>query len=147
VSWAQTTPEVAADTHYLTTAGGVSLIATCGGTAAQPTVTLALTGLTQGVSYTATEVSNQTGTAVTTLAHGAAVPEQTVGATAGQITKVFDSETTTTGTEDRVSDLVTVVAQADDGTEFTASLDAELADSTAAASGPACTLGGTVAAA
>jgi hypothetical protein len=140
INFSQTTVEAAAVTHFLTTAGGVSLIASCQGTAATPSLVLSLTGLTVPLSYTATEVSNSTLATVTTLTHGATVAEQAAGATPATVTKVFDTETTARAS----SDLITLAVAVPDGTEVTATLDAEV---NTVPGGPACTVGGTVAAA
>jgi pilus assembly protein FimV len=140
VNFSQTGVEAAAITHYLFTAGGVSVIASCQGTAGTPKLVLSLTGLTVPVSYTATKVSNASGSAVTTLTHGNSVAEQAAGATPTTVTPVFDTETTSTAS----SDLITLAAAAPDGTQVTATLDAEVNSVTG---GPACTVGGTVAAA
>jgi hypothetical protein len=140
INFSQTTTEAAAVTHFLSTAGGVSLIASCQGIAATPSLVLSLTGLTVPLSYTATEVSNSTLATVTTLTHGATVAEQSAGTTPATVTKVFDTETTSTAS----SDLITLAVAVPDGTEVTATLDAEV---NTVAGGPACTVGGTVASA
>jgi hypothetical protein len=145
VNFNQTTVESAgptppAVTHLVAAAGPVNLIAGCQGTATTPSLVLSMTGLADGLTYTATEVSNASGSMVTTLAHGAAVGEQTSGATAGQITKVFDTESTSTSS----SDVITLVIQASDGTQVTGILDAEVSSSTSSPQGPACTLSGTL---
>jgi hypothetical protein len=119
-------------THYLGTAGPVSLIASCLGTATAPMLVLSVAGGTETLSYTATETSIDTG--------GSPVVAEVHDSTAALATKAFDTETTSGNR----SDLITIVIAAQDGTQIIGTLDAEL---NTAADTPACTVGGTLSAA
>jgi collagen type I alpha len=123
-------------THYLGSAGPVSLIATCGGTTAIPSVILTFVGGTQSLSYTDTDVaSNEGGAAAVTLAHGT-VASLGTGTLPADVT-----DGTTNATR---SDVITLIVTAQDGTPVTATLDVEV---NATPGDTACAVNGTLAAA
>jgi hypothetical protein len=133
INFTQTAVEAASVTHYLGSAGPVSLIASCQGVAATSAeLVLELTGGTEALSYTGTDVgldpNTATGIGTTTVIHGSTT------ALATPTTIATDTST------DASSDVVTLVVAAADGTQVTATLDIELDGTTA----PACTVGGTM---
>jgi hypothetical protein len=146
VNFTQNNVEATSVSHFLGQAGPISFNASCQGTGTPPTspptkLVLSVTGGTQTLSYTASSVSNATGATVASLTHGVGLAVSTPGATASQMTPAFDSESTTTSG----SAIVTIVVEAEDGTQVTGTFDVEI--STAGGDTPACIVGGTIAAA
>jgi hypothetical protein len=137
VNFTQSTLEAATVSHYIGTAGPVTFLASCQGTANTKLV-LSLTGLAQTVSYTETNTSNATGATVTTLSHGTVLSEQSPGSVAST---PFDTETTSGSPS---SDIATIVVAAPDGTQVTGTFDVEL---NIPGTSPACSVGGTIASA
>jgi hypothetical protein len=134
INLSQITPEASTVTHALATASPVTLIASCQATS--PTVTtlvLSVTGGTQPLDYTATEVAsdNSATPPVVTLDHGTTVALQT---------KAFSTQ----ATSDNFNDLVTVVVAAGNGKQITGTFDTEII---AAPGTPSCTVHGTIASA
>jgi hypothetical protein len=123
-------------THYLGSAGPVSLIATCGGTTLIPSLTITFVGGTQSLSYTDTDIaSNEGGAPAVVLSHGT-VASLATGTLPADVTD---------GTVDATrSDVITLIVTAQNGTAVTATLDVEV---NATAGDTACTVNGTLAAA
>lgn len=133
INFNQVTPEATTVTHALATAGPVTLIASCQGTALTTTsLVLSLTGGTDPLSFTATDVSSDNGAVVVVaVEHGTTV---SLGTTALPTDTTVDSR----------SDVVTIVVSAASGKEVTGTLDVELS---VAADTSACTVNGTLASA
>jgi hypothetical protein len=124
-------------THYLGTAGPVSLVATCAGTTAAPSLTLTLSAATESLTYTATDVQSNNGAAATVaLSHGSAVSLGSVSLPADVANALI--------TNDTLSDVITIVVGAQDGTQVTSTLDVEV---NATPGDTACSVNGTLAAA
>jgi hypothetical protein len=123
-------------THYLGSAGPVSLIATCGGTTLIPSLTITFVGGTQSLSYTDTDIaSNEGGAPDVVLSHGT-VASLATGTLPADVTD---------GTVDATrSDVITLIVTAQNGAAVTATLDVEV---NATAGDTACTVNGTLAAA
>jgi hypothetical protein len=123
-------------THYLGSAGPVSLIATCGGTTLIPSLTITFVGGTQSLSYTDTDIaSNEGGAPAVVLSHGT-VASLATGTLPADVTD---------GTVDATrSDVITLIVTAQNGAAVTATLDVEV---NATAGDTACTVNGTLAAA
>jgi hypothetical protein len=123
-------------THYLGTAGPVSLVATCAGTTAAPSLTLTLSAATESLTYTATDVkSNDGATPTVALYHGSAISL----ASASLPADVADGTP-----DDTMSDVITIVVGAQDGTQVTSTVDVEV---NATPGDTACSVNGTIAAA
>jgi hypothetical protein len=132
VNFTQTLPETSA-THALATAGPVTLIAACNGTAGATTsLTLTVTGGTDVLSFTASDVASDNGvTLPATITSGATV---SLGSAALPVISTTDSR----------SDVVSIVVSSASGSEVSGTLAVTTSTS---ASAPACTVNGTLAAA
>ncbi len=133
VNFSQVTPEASSVSHALATAGPVTLLASCQGTALSTTsLVLSVNGGTDPLSFTANGVSRDNGAGpVVAVDHGTTVSLQTTALP-------------TITTPDSLSDVITIVIGATSGAEVTGTLDVELST---AADTPVCTVDGTLAAA
>jgi hypothetical protein len=123
-------------THYLGSAGPVSLIATCAGTTSQPTLLLTVGAGTQSFSFTDTDVaSNDAGPPTVLLSHGAA------GSLASAALPVDTTDGTVNDTE---SDVITLIVATQDGSQVTGTLDVEI---NATPGDTACSVNGSLSAA
>lgn len=133
INFSQTLPEVSA-THALATAGPVTLIAACSGTATPSTsLVLSVTGGTDVLNFTASDVSSDNGASPATAAIES-------GATVSLGTTALPAITTT----DSRTDVVSIVVSSASGSEVTGTLTVTVSTS---ASAPACTVSGTLSAA
>jgi hypothetical protein len=143
INFSQVSPEATTVSHALATAGSVTLLASCNGTTVSPAATslvLSVTGGTVPVTFSASVVSSDN---VTTPATVAVVVDH--GSTASLGSAALPAEAIAASvTPDTRSDVVTIVVNAGNGKEITGTLDVELSTVT---DSPACTIGGTIAAA
>jgi hypothetical protein len=143
INFSQVTPEATSVTHALATAGPITLLASCNGTTTSPAATslvLSMTGGTVPLTFSASVISSDNVTSPATVAevvdHGSTVSLGSVSLPAEAIAASV--------TPDTRSDIVTVVVNAGNGKEITGTLDVELSTATGS---PACSIGGTLAAA
>jgi hypothetical protein len=123
-------------THYLGSAGPVSLIATCAGTTAQPTLLLTVSAGVQSFTFTDTDVaSNDVAAPTVLLSHGGA---------ASLASSALPVDTTDGTTNDTESDVITLVVATQNGSQVTGTLDVEI---NATPGDTACSVNGTLAAA
>jgi hypothetical protein len=142
VNFSQVTTEATTVLHALATAGPVTLSASCNAEAAvvsppspaTDSLTLSVTGSTQPLTFTASDVS--TDSTSTPVVQSAVVSGSTVSL--GSATVVTDT------TPDARTDVITVVISAANGKQITGTLTAQV---NMVVGGPACTVNGTLASA
>jgi hypothetical protein len=142
INFSQVTTEATTVLHALATSGPVTLLASCNAEAAvvsppspaTDSLTLSVTGGTQAISFTASDVSSDA--TATPVVQSAVVTGSTISL--GSANVVTDT------TPDARTDVITVVISAQDGKQITGTLTASV---NMVAGGPACTVNGTLASA